>query len=412
MVMSEVKRQCTGECIGTFLLVFFGTGSVASAVTTGAQQGLWQVAVVWGFGVALSIYATAGVSGAHLNPAVSVALYFRRPAEMPLKKLPHFILAQLVGSVLAGCLVFAVYGSALSRLATEMDAKNGAKTWDKELTGKVFGEYFPDPGGRLTSGDITPVGACAIEALGTALLMFMIFALTDERNPARPPPGMAPFFIGFTVAVLISLFAPLTQAGFNPARDFGPRIVAFLAGWGETAIPGPRGGFWVYIVGPLIGAPVGGAAYDWLLRPALPLLGLDNRDEAPARAGLPSAQWDDVAQAKEACMVSGCWDPTQAEMQRAIMVACTQACKVVCNPQPATASSMTLGREREQLRMLHTAAPQYSPPVSVCGGAGAGCATGSCDSDPVAALDLEVALHTHTHTAAPPTAAKPLSLRE
>jgi glycerol uptake facilitator-like aquaporin len=68
--------------------------------------------------------------------------------------------------------------------------------------------------------------------------------------------------------VLISLFAPITQAGWNPARDFGPRVVAFLAGWGDIAIPGPRNGFWVYIVGPLVGGPIGAAVYDLALRPA------------------------------------------------------------------------------------------------------------------------------------------------
>ncbi|MCE2457412.1 MAG: aquaporin [Dehalococcoidia bacterium] len=68
---------------------------------------------------------------------------------------------------------------------------------------------------------------------------------------------------------MISLFAPLTQAGWNPARDFGPRIVAFLAGWGSIAIPGPSNGFWVYIVGPMIGAPIGAAVHEYLLRPGL-----------------------------------------------------------------------------------------------------------------------------------------------
>ncbi len=69
--------------------------------------------------------------------------------------------------------------------------------------------------------------------------------------------------------MLISLFAPLTQAGWNPARDFGPRLVAFFAGWGSVAIPGPSAGFWVYIIGPLVGGPVGAGVYERLLRPGL-----------------------------------------------------------------------------------------------------------------------------------------------
>jgi glycerol uptake facilitator-like aquaporin len=97
----------------------------------------------------------------------------------------------------------------------------------------------------------------------------MIFALTDQRSQVSAGPW-APFFIGFTVAVLISIFAPLTQAAWNPARDLGPRLVAWAAGYGTIAIPGPRGEVWVYIVGPLLGAVAGGLAYDVLLRPGLP----------------------------------------------------------------------------------------------------------------------------------------------
>jgi glycerol uptake facilitator-like aquaporin len=79
-----------------------------------------------------------------------------------------------------------------------------------------------------------------------------------------------PFFVGFTVAVLIALFAPITQAGWNPARDFGPRLVALLAGYGSIAIPGPQAGFWIYIVGPLIGGPIGGTVYERCIGPLLP----------------------------------------------------------------------------------------------------------------------------------------------
>jgi glycerol uptake facilitator-like aquaporin len=112
---------------------------------------------------------------------------------------------------------------------------------------------------------VSPLAAAGVEALGTAVLVFMIFALTDRRNGAGPG-ALAPFLIGFTVAVLISVFAPITQAGWNPARDLGPRLVAFAAGWGEVAIPGPRNGFWVYIVGPLLGAPIGALLHDRVVR--------------------------------------------------------------------------------------------------------------------------------------------------
>ena len=98
-----------------------------------------------------------------------------------------------------------------------------------------------------------------VEAWGTFILTFVIFSLTNSRNNvlgSTTRPG-APCLIGATVAVLVALYAPITQAGLNPARDLGPRLVAAMAGWGKVAFPGPRNGFWVYIVGPFLGAPCG-----------------------------------------------------------------------------------------------------------------------------------------------------------
>ena len=108
------------------------------------------------------------------------------------------------------------------------------------------------------------------ELFGTLILGFVVFALTDERNRGKPAAGQAPIFIGLTVAVLISVIAPLTQACFNPARDFGPRLFASLAGWGSVALPGQDDWSWltVYIVAPILGAACGGGLYEFGIRPA------------------------------------------------------------------------------------------------------------------------------------------------
>ncbi len=259
-----LSHRLTGELVGTYLLVLFGTGAVASAVLTGALAGLWQVAVVWGFGVTLAISVSAGLSGAHLNPAVTLAFGWRRPQDFPARLVLPYWGAQLAGAVLAGLTVLTVFGSALDRFEEAQAIVRGAP--GSERSAMVLCEYFPHPAVFGTDAGararISPGGATAIEGFGTGLLVLVIFAVTDRRNPARPPAGLAPFFIGFTVAVLISLFAPLTQAGWNPARDFGPRLVAALAGWGAVAIPGSDGGFWAYIVGPLLGGPLGAWFYD------------------------------------------------------------------------------------------------------------------------------------------------------
>ena len=261
-----------GETAGTYLLVLFGIGSVSAAVVTGAQVGLWQVAVVWAFGVALAIYASAGLSGAHLNPAVSLAFAIFRRGEFGFRDLPLYWTAQTAGAILAGLTALAIFAPFIARFEADGGIVRGAA--GSERSAMVFGEYFPNPAIYGTGADaaalISPLGAALVEGFGTAVLAFVIFALTDRRGgvslEVKP---FAPLLIGFTVAALISLFAPLTQAGWNPARDFGPRLVAYFAGWGEIAVPGPRGGFWAYIAGPMLGAPIGAALHELLMK-ALP----------------------------------------------------------------------------------------------------------------------------------------------
>ncbi|MBI4339118.1 MAG: aquaporin family protein [Chloroflexi bacterium] len=268
----RLLQQCIAEAAGTYLLVLFGTGAVASSVLTGALVGLWQVAVVWGLGVTFAIYAAAPISGAHLNPAISLAMALFRPGEFPLQRLLSYWAAQVAGAVLAGISVLLVFGPFLARFEAEHGLVRGQP--GSQLSAMVFGEYFPNPAlfgtGEAAQAMVSPLGAAAVEGLGTAVLAFMVFALTDRRNPSLPAKHLAAPLIGFTVAALISLFAPITQAGWNPARDFGPRLVAYFAGWGAIAIPGPSSGFWAYIAGPLVGGLIGAAAYHLLIRRALP----------------------------------------------------------------------------------------------------------------------------------------------
>lgn len=212
--MSSTLKMCAGEAIGTFLLVLFGTGVVASAVLTGALTGLWQVAVVWGFGVALAIYATAAVSGAHLNPTVTFAFAIVRPGEFPMRRVLPYWSAQLLGAVLSGAVVLAVFNPFIDRFNAEHSLTRGGS--GSEASAMVFGASVPNPAMFGTDAKaqalVSPLAAFGVEAFGTAILVVMIFALTDPRNRAAPG-VLAPFFIGFTVAILVSLFAPVMQAG-------------------------------------------------------------------------------------------------------------------------------------------------------------------------------------------------------
>src|SRR5438093_1644961 len=246
------------EYVGTFILVFFGVGAVNAAVAAGAQAGLWQVAVVWAVGVSIGIYAAASLSGAHLNPAITVATAVWE--GFPWSRIVPYAVAQTAGAATASLVLYGLFAEAI----VEFERKHGLLRGGpgSELSAMMFGEYFPNPALFGTAEEawriVTPAGAFFAEMVGTALLAFLIAVVTREENPVRPPPGTAPLMIGLGVAGIISVIAPLTQAGLNPARDFGPRLVAYLLGWGEIAIPGPRGGWLsVYIVAPVVGALLG-----------------------------------------------------------------------------------------------------------------------------------------------------------
>ena len=268
----QLGRVLTAEAIGTYLLVLFGAGAVATDVVTGGALGLWPVGFIGGFGVTIGIYATVAISGAHLNPAISLAFAIFRRREFPIGKMFAYWGAQLVGAVLAGLTLFIVFSPFVERLERLNGYTRGAA--GSEYSGMIFSKHFPDPGlfgiDEAARALLPAPGAAAIEGFGTAILAFVIFSVFDRRNAALPNQALAPLIVGLTVAILIGVFGPLTHAGWNPVRDFGPRIVGFFAGWGSVAIPGVTGGFWAYIVGPLVGAPIGAAVHEFLLKPGLP----------------------------------------------------------------------------------------------------------------------------------------------
>lgn len=277
--MPAFIRTLLAEGLGTFILVLFGCGAVHSAVLTGAQSGLWQVAIVWGSGVAFAAYCVGGISGAHINPAMTIAL--AAWGRFPWASVGPYIGVQMSGAFLAAAFLFVIYGPNLKHTEDVLGVKRGDT--GSVVTASCYGEFYPNPGGAvLANGRWSDevwssfqerVGfkeAFLAEVVCTAILALVVFAVTDGKNSAAPAGYLAPLVIGLTVACLISIIAPLTQCCLNPARDFGPRLFTFFAGWGSAALPGPNGhGFFtVYILAPTLGAVVGGGLYDNLLRPA------------------------------------------------------------------------------------------------------------------------------------------------
>jgi glycerol uptake facilitator protein len=250
--------QCIAEFIGTGLLIFFGVGCVAALVLTGAQFGQWEISIVWGFGVSIAIYCTAGVSGAHINPAVTIALTTFHGFDKA--KVIPYIISQLLGAFCSAALVYSLF----SHLFTDYEiAHNFARNSQEALsTAGIFSTY-PHP-------SLSFMGALAVEFVITAVLMFGILALGDESNGASRGP-MNPLLIGVLIAVIGSSLGPLTGFAMNPARDFGPKLFAYFAGW-DFALSGAKDipYFIVPILGPIAGACFGGWLYPKVIGAHLP----------------------------------------------------------------------------------------------------------------------------------------------
>lgn len=272
----SLRACCVAELIGTFLLVFFGTGAVHVAVLFGDLVGLWQVGIVWGVAIMLAIFTIGPISGGHINPAISIALWLW--GTFPGRRVMPYIVAQLVGAFAAAALLFALFSSYLAAMEVKKGVERGQP--GSEITAMCYGEYYPNPAaiapgdekynrGRYESLDlmVSTNTAFVAELIGTAILGFVVAFSTRSRN-SRIAGNLVPVFIGLTVTVLICVIAPLTQACFNPARDLGPRLFAALVGWGEVAIPTTRGwGFLlVYVAGPIAGASAGMGLVDLLTR--------------------------------------------------------------------------------------------------------------------------------------------------
>ena len=255
----SLKAQCTAEFLGTGLFLFFGIGCLSALKVAGASLGLWEICIIWGLGISLAVYLTSGISGGHLNPAVTVALWLF--ACFPGRKVFPYIVSQVAGAFGGAVLAYVLYSTMFTEFESAHHIARGSV--ESLQLASIFSTY---PAASLSIWH-----AALVEVVITSMLMWMIMALTDDGNGVPKVP-LAPLLIGLLVAVIGASSGPLTGFAMNPARDFGPKLFTWMAGWGDIAMTGGRDipYFIVPIIAPLIGACLGAAIYRYLIGNNLP----------------------------------------------------------------------------------------------------------------------------------------------
>jgi glycerol uptake facilitator protein len=246
--------ELIAEFLGTLVLMMFGTGAVAMVTLFGTgvpgevvKGGYTNITIAWGLGVTLGIYVAGAISGAHLNPAVTLAMAVFR--KFPWMKVAPYTIVQTAGAFTAAALVYWNYRLAFLKFDPLLDRTAGVFT------------TFPAFPQQVSAGFLDQV-------IGTALLMLMIFAIVDERN--QPPAILQPMLVGLVVVAIGMAFGGMHGYAINPARDFGPRLFTVVAGFRNNGLIDGSHVFWVPILGPLLGGLIGAAVYDFGIRRFLP----------------------------------------------------------------------------------------------------------------------------------------------
>ncbi|HTR26197.1 MAG TPA: MIP/aquaporin family protein [Terriglobales bacterium] len=246
------------EFLGTLVLILFGAGVVAMVVLfpsgnpgEAIHGGYTNITIGWGLAVTMGMYVAGRISGAHLNPAVTLTLAVFR--GFPWRKVVPYSAAQTAGAFVAAALVYCNYLPAFHRVDPGL-----------ERTAGIFTTFPAFPG--------QPQAGFLDQVIGTALLLMLILAITDERNM---PPGsnLSPLMIGLVVVAIGMSFGGMHGYAINPARDLGPRLFTVVAGFRNNGMTDGSHVWWVPVVAPLLGGLVGAAVFDFGVRRFLPRAG-------------------------------------------------------------------------------------------------------------------------------------------
>ncbi|XP_055986789.1 aquaporin-9 [Sorex fumeus] len=250
VLKSSLAKETISEFLGTFIMIVLGCGSVAQTVLSrGEGGGVVTTNVGFAMAVVMAIYVTGGVSGGHINPAVSFAMCLF--GRMKWYKLPFYVGAQFLGAFVGAATLFGIYYDGLMSFAGGKLLIEG-----ENATAHIFATY-PSPYLSLTN-------ALADQVVSTMFLLMIVFAIFDTRNLGVPK-GLEPIAVGLLIIVISSSLGLNSGCAMNPARDLSPRLFTALAGWGFEVFTAGNNFWWIPVVGPLVGAVIGGLIYVFFI---------------------------------------------------------------------------------------------------------------------------------------------------
>ncbi|KAK7124426.1 hypothetical protein R3I94_018709 [Phoxinus phoxinus] len=249
-IKSSLIRECLAEFFGVYVIILFGCGSVAQVTTSQNTKGDYlSINLGFALGTTFGIYIAKGVSGAHLNPAVSLSLCVL--GRFSWTRFPFYVWSQLLGAFLAAATVALQYYDAI------MDFTGGNLTVSgATATAGIFSTYPADY--------LSLWGGVVDQIIGTAALLVCVLALGDPHNTPAPP-GLEPVLVGAVVLVIGISMGSNSGYAINPARDIGPRVFSYIAGWGDEVFRAGHGWWWVPLVVTCVGALLGSLLYELLI---------------------------------------------------------------------------------------------------------------------------------------------------
>lgn len=261
-VKNLLAREGLAEFLGSFILIIFGNGAVAEVVLSkkvGPVNDFFSINIAYGLAVAFGVYVAGGVSGGHLNPAVTLAMACL--GRLKWRKVPIYFLAQYLGCFVASAVLYCIYYDALNMHDGGIRITN---TSNENVTAGIFASY-PQEHVSWQNGLVDQIFA-------TSFLLIGIMALTDERNMA-PHKGVVPILVGLLVTAIGLSYGYNCGYPINPARDLGPRIFTAIAGWGvEPFSFRNHNWFWIPVIGPHLGGLLGVAIYQLFIGNQWPVL--------------------------------------------------------------------------------------------------------------------------------------------